>query len=82
MWHEGALANDASATVPCDERGGCGSVVLCERDGTETFGRTVNSLRNLHGKGRTVPPVGGLPRGLGGCCFFLETAKITELQKI
>ena len=40
MWHEGALANDASATVPCDERGGCGSVVLCERDGTETFGRT------------------------------------------
>jgi hypothetical protein len=44
--------------------------------------RTVNSLGNLHGKGRKRYSLRGSPLGLRGCCVFLETAETTELQKI
>ena len=96
MRDEGALANDAPATVPCDKRGGCGSVVLCERDGTETFGRTtqhqcwtlpspVKFWVTTYDAGENLAakgtPCGGRPWGLRGCCLFLETAETTELQK-
>ena len=40
-----------------------------------------NDLRRWGEFGRTVPPYGGRTRGLGGGCFFLETAKNTRLQK-